>query len=108
MTGPDEESDGNATTDWQSGGYGERQQAGASADSDRVRKATEGVESHCGLREAPPTLGLFPLHSVLLPGSILSLRVFERRYLDLVRECMRESRGFVGVVSNALAPRLSV
>ena len=46
------------------------------------------------LREAPPTLGLFPLHSVLLPGSTLSLRVFERRYLDLVSECMRESRGF--------------
>ena len=46
------------------------------------------------LREAPLTLGLFPLHSVLLPGSTLSLRVFERRYLDLVSECMRESRGF--------------
>jgi len=46
MGAPGEESDGNATTDWQSGGYGERQQAGASADSDRVRKATEGVESH--------------------------------------------------------------
>ncbi|MGO4552444.1 LON peptidase substrate-binding domain-containing protein [Lysobacter sp. 2RAF19] len=41
-----------------------------------------------------PTLGLFPLHSVLLPGASLSLRVFERRYLDLVRECTRESRGF--------------
>ena len=46
------------------------------------------------LREAPLTLGLFPLHSVLLPGSTLSLRVFERRYLELVSECMRESRGF--------------
>jgi len=42
----------------------------------------------------PPTLGLFPLHSVLLPGATLSLRVFEPRYLDLVRECSRDSRGF--------------
>jgi uncharacterized protein len=42
----------------------------------------------------PRTLGLFPLHSVLLPGATLSLRVFERRYLDLVSECTRESRGF--------------
>ena len=46
------------------------------------------------LRETPRSLGLFPLHSVLLPGASLSLRVFERRYLDLVRECTRESRGF--------------
>jgi Lon protease-like protein len=41
-----------------------------------------------------PSLGLFPLHSVLLPGATLSLRVFEPRYLDLVRECSRDSRGF--------------
>jgi Lon protease-like protein len=41
-----------------------------------------------------PSLGLFPLHSVLLPGACLSLRVFERRYLDLVSECSRETRGF--------------
>ena len=46
------------------------------------------------LRETPRTLGLFPLHSVLLPGATLSLRVFEPRYLDLVRECTRDSRGF--------------
>jgi len=42
----------------------------------------------------PKSLGLFPLHSVLLPGAMLSLRVFERRYLDLVRECSQDSRGF--------------
>ena len=44
--------------------------------------------------ETSPTLGLFPLHSVLLPGATLSLRVFERRYLDLVSECSRDARGF--------------
>ena len=42
----------------------------------------------------PPSLGLFPLHSGLLPGATLSLRVFEPRYLDLVRECSRDARGF--------------
>jgi Lon protease-like protein len=37
---------------------------------------------------------LFPLSAVLFPGGPLSLRIFERRYLDLVRECSRNSSGF--------------
>lgn len=40
------------------------------------------------------TIGLFPLHAVLLPGAALGLRVFEPRYLDLVRDCSRSGRGF--------------
>lgn len=40
------------------------------------------------------TLPLFPLQTVLLPGAALGLRVFEARYLDLVRECGRAGRGF--------------
>ena len=40
------------------------------------------------------TLGLFPLPTVLLPGAVLGLRVFEPRYLDLVRECGRQGSGF--------------
>lgn len=40
------------------------------------------------------TLPLFPLHTVLLPGGALGLRLFERRYLDLVRDCGRNGRGF--------------
>jgi len=40
------------------------------------------------------SLPLFPLHTVLLPGAPLGLRVFERRYLDLVAECGRASKGF--------------
>ncbi|WP_372171082.1 LON peptidase substrate-binding domain-containing protein [Xanthomonas axonopodis] len=39
-------------------------------------------------------LPLFPLHSVLLPGAAMGLRVFERRYLDLVRECGRNGTSF--------------
>ena len=32
-------------------------------------------------------LPLFPLNTVLFPGGPLSLRIFEPRYLDLVRDC---------------------
>ncbi len=39
-------------------------------------------------------LPLFPLSSVLFPGGFLSLRIFERRYLDLVRDCARDNSGF--------------
>lgn len=37
---------------------------------------------------------LFPLNAVLFPGGVLSLRIFEPRYLDLVRECARSDSGF--------------
>lgn len=40
------------------------------------------------------SLPLFPLHTVLLPGTGLGLRLFERRYLDMVRECGRNGHGF--------------
>lgn len=39
-------------------------------------------------------LPLFPLHTVLLPGGILPLRIFEARYLDMVSSCMRNDGGF--------------
>ena len=39
-------------------------------------------------------LPLFPLSTVLFPGGRLDLRVFEPRYLDLVRECARNDKGF--------------
>ena len=39
-------------------------------------------------------LPLFPLSTVLFPGGRLQLRVFEPRYLDLVRECSRAQRPF--------------
>ncbi|RZA17942.1 MAG: ATP-dependent protease [Lysobacteraceae bacterium] len=41
-----------------------------------------------------PSLPLFPLHTVLVPGAALDLRVFERRYLDMVRDCCRGGSGF--------------
>jgi Lon protease-like protein len=42
-------------------------------------------------------LPLFPLHTVLFPSGPLPLRIFETRYTDMVRGCMREQRPF-GVV----------
>jgi Lon protease-like protein len=40
---------------------------------------------------------LFPLGTVLFPGGPLPLRIFETRYIDLVRRCLRDASGF-GVV----------
>ena len=39
-------------------------------------------------------LPLFPLATVLFPGGTLGLRVFEPRYLDLVRDCARADSEF--------------
>lgn len=40
---------------------------------------------------------LFPLNIVLFPEGPLPLRIFETRYIDMVRRCMHEATGF-GVV----------
>jgi uncharacterized protein len=40
---------------------------------------------------------LFPLQTVLFPGGPLPLRIFETRYTDMVRRCMRAQQAF-GVV----------
>jgi uncharacterized protein len=41
---------------------------------------------------------LFPLQAVLFPGGLLSLKVFETRYLDLISASLRENTPF-GVVA---------
>ena len=43
---------------------------------------------------ATDELALFPLNTVLFPGGELTLRIFEARYLDLVRDCSRSGAGF--------------
>ncbi|NEX64343.1 LON peptidase substrate-binding domain-containing protein [Noviherbaspirillum galbum] len=48
----------------------------------------------------PPTdawIPLFPLKTVLFPAGVLPLKVFETRYIDMVRECMKTDAPF-GVV----------
>lgn len=37
---------------------------------------------------------IFPLHAVLFPGGLLPLRVFEARYMDMARDCLRHERPF--------------
>lgn len=43
------------------------------------------------------TIPLFPLNSVLFPKGRISLQIFESRYVDMVRNCMKDGSGF-GIV----------
>lgn len=42
------------------------------------------------------SIPLFPLNTVLFPGGVLPLRIFEPRYLDMVSNCLRTETG-IGV-----------
>jgi uncharacterized protein len=46
------------------------------------------------MNPAASSIALFPLNIVLFPDGPLPLRIFETRYLDMVRSCMREDRRF--------------
>lgn len=37
---------------------------------------------------------LFPLRTVLFPGAVLPLRIFEQRYLTMIRDCAQADTGF--------------
>jgi len=37
---------------------------------------------------------LFPLDTVLFPGGVLPLKIFEQRYLDMAAACMKEGKPF--------------
>jgi len=43
---------------------------------------------------APQSLPLFPLNAVLFPGGALSLKVFEQRYMTLVKDCFKQESAF--------------
>lgn len=45
------------------------------------------------------SIPLFPLKIVLFPGGALPLKIFEKRYVDMVRKCLRENQGF-GIVAS--------
>ncbi|XHS78443.1 LON peptidase substrate-binding domain-containing protein [Burkholderiaceae bacterium UC74_6] len=47
---------------------------------------------------ADTLLPLFPLQQVLFPGGVLRLRIFEPRYLDLIKRCVEQQAPF-GVVA---------
>jgi Lon protease-like protein len=40
------------------------------------------------------SLPIFPLNTVLYPGGLLPLRVFETRYMDMTRECLKAEQPF--------------
>jgi uncharacterized protein len=42
----------------------------------------------------PFTLPLFPLRTVLFPGGLLPLKVFEQRYIDMTKDCLKDERPF--------------
>ena len=42
----------------------------------------------------PRRIALFPLHTVLFPGGLLPLRVFEQRYVRMTTACMRNDEPF--------------
>jgi Lon protease-like protein len=42
----------------------------------------------------PERLPLFPLKTVLFPGGVLPLRVFEARYMDMITRCMCDDGPF--------------
>jgi Lon protease-like protein len=44
------------------------------------------------------TMAMFPLQSALLPGEELPLQIFEPRYTQLVRDCLRDKEPRFGVV----------
>lgn len=37
---------------------------------------------------------LFPLHTVLFPGGMLNLKIFEQRYLDMIAACLKANAPF--------------
>ena len=59
------------------------------------------------MTNTPTHLALFPLHTVLFPGGLLSLRVFEPRYLDLISTCQRECRPFGAIALQTAQSTLS-
>jgi Lon protease-like protein len=46
------------------------------------------------LRAMPRVLPLFPLRTVLFPGGLLPLKVFETRYVDMAKACLADETPF--------------
>src|SRR5438094_10145567 len=47
-----------------------------------------------GSDRRPMRLPLFPLRTVLFPGGLLPLKVFEQRYVELTKECLKDDTPF--------------
>ena len=42
----------------------------------------------------PQEISIFPLNTVLFPGGLLPLKVFEQRYIDMTKACLRDGTPF--------------
>jgi Lon protease-like protein len=51
-------------------------------------------EKREGVARRATSLPLFPLRTVLFPGGLLPLKVFEHRYVEMTKACLREERPF--------------
>ena len=56
-----------------------------------LNAVSESVRPHALV---PAKLPLFPLGSILFPGGSLSLRVFEQRYMEMAKACLKNSAPF--------------
>ena len=71
-------------------GGGQPQAGGASSARPAMREAERRSfgRTPLGLRDVTTALPLFPLNSVLFPGLVLPLNVFEQRYRALIRDLL--------------------
>ena len=65
---------------------------------DTLNRSQQAIDSLVPEILTLSSLPLFPLQTVLFPGGLLPLRVFEVRYLDMVRRCHSAGAPF-GVVA---------
>lgn len=42
----------------------------------------------------PFALPLFPLNTILFPGGVLALKIFEQRYMDMAKRCLQDQSQF--------------
>ena len=47
-----------------------------------------------GASRRAQSVPIFPLNTVLFPGALLPLRIFEARYMDMAKECLKRSSPF--------------
>jgi Lon protease-like protein len=45
-------------------------------------------------RDEPRTLPLFPLRTVLYPGGVLPIKIFEQRYIEMVKQSLKRDEPF--------------
>ena len=46
------------------------------------------------MSDACHDLAIFPLNAVLFPGGLLPLRIFEQRYMEMAKSCLKNDGHF--------------